>query len=78
MIEKQTLSILQYNVNNSRSKVMIPLFENEGFTDFDILAIQEPWRNLYQPTTNNKLNQHFKLCDVKSKDTRVCFLSINA
>ena len=42
MIENQTLVILQYNVNNSRSKVMILMFEIEGILDYDILAIQEP------------------------------------
>jgi hypothetical protein len=73
MLENQTLSILQYNVNNSRSKVMISLFESEGITYFDVLAIQEPWRNLYQPTTNNRLNQHFVLHYMDSMNTRVCF-----
>jgi exonuclease III len=73
MIENRTLSILQYNVNNSRSKVMIPLFESERITNFDILAIQEPWRNLYQPTTNKRLNQHFELHYMNDKNTRVCF-----
>jgi hypothetical protein len=73
MLENQTLSILQYNVNNSRSKVMIPLFESEGITNFDVLVIQEPWRNLYQPTTNNRLNQHFALYYMDCINTRVCF-----
>ena len=42
MIENQTLSILQYNVNNSRAKVMIPLFESENIQQYVVLAIQEP------------------------------------
>lgn len=65
--------MLQHNVNKSRSRVMIPLFESEGITDFDILAIQEPWRNLHQPTTNNRLNQHFELHYMNDKNIRVCF-----
>lgn len=69
----QDLSILQYNVNKSRSRVMIPLFESEGIEKFDTMAIQEPWRNLYQPTTNNRLNQHFNLHYIDREDTRVCF-----
>jgi hypothetical protein len=77
MLENHTLSILQYDVNKSRSGVMIPLFESEGITDFDILAIQEPWRNLYQPTTNNRLNQYFELHYMNDKNTRVCFFVNN-
>lgn len=72
MIENDTLSILQYNVNNSRTQVMIPLFESEGIAEYDILLIQEPWRNSFQPTTNNRLSQHFELHYMPSIATRVC------
>ncbi len=34
--------ILQYNVNKSKDRVMIPLFENPLMPTYDILAIQEP------------------------------------
>ena len=74
MLENSTLSILQYNVNNSRTQVMIPLFEPEGIEDYDILAIQEPWRNSFQHTTNNRIGQQFELIYMPDAATRVCLL----
>lgn len=73
MIENQSLAILQYNVNNSRSKVMIPMFETDGILNYDILAIQEPWKNPYSNTTNSRLNQYFDTYYMDSPKTRVCF-----
>lgn len=72
MLEHQTISILQYNVNNSRTQVMIPLFETEGIENYDILAIQEPWRNPFQTTINNRIGQHFELLYMQNENTRVC------
>ncbi|KAG7001977.1 hypothetical protein G7Y79_00030g065100 [Physcia stellaris] len=63
---------IMYNVNNSRTQVMIPLFETEGIEKFDILAIQEPWKNSFQPTTNNRLSQQFELLYMPDAATRVC------
>ena len=73
MSEQQSLSILQYNVNKSEDRVMIPLFENPLTPTYDILAIQEPWRNPFQHTTNHRLAQFFELSYYLHKDTRVCF-----
>ena len=42
MLENQSLSILQYNVNKSRTKVMISLFETDDILDYDVIAVQEP------------------------------------
>ena len=73
MSKHQSLSILQYNINKSKDRVMIPLFENPLTPTYDILAIQEPWRNLFQHTTNLRLTQFFELSYHPHKDTRVCF-----
>jgi hypothetical protein len=35
------LQLLQYNVQKSKDKVMVPLFEDPRIWDFDIIAIQE-------------------------------------
>lgn len=48
MLVEPTLSILQYNVNKSRDKVMIPLFEQQNTLLYDILAIQEPWKIFFK------------------------------
>ena len=73
MIENQTLFILQYNVNNFRAKVMISLFESENIQQYDVLIIQESWRNSFQEITNNRLDQCFDLYYETRKNTRVCF-----
>ena len=38
---KINLLILQYNINNSKTKTMISLFENEEIQKYDILTIQK-------------------------------------
>ena len=73
MLAEPTLSILQYNVNKSRDKVMIPLFEHQNTFLYDILAIQEPWKTPFQNTTNHRLSQHFELAYLSHQNTRVCF-----
>lgn len=72
MTENHSLSILQYNVNKSKDKVMIPLFEEPNTPTYDILAVQEPWRNPFQHTTNNRLSQFFELSYLSHPATRVC------
>lgn len=73
MTEHHTLSILQYNVNKSKDKVMLPLFEELNTPTYDILAVQEPWRNPFQQTINNRLSQCFELSYMPHPATRVCF-----
>lgn len=41
MINKTTLSILQYNVRNERVTTMILLLADPRLQDYDIVAIQE-------------------------------------
>ena len=73
MLENQSLSILQYNVNKSRTKVMISLFETDDILDYDVIAVQEPWKNPFQNTINSRLNQYFDTYYMNSDKTRVCF-----
>ena len=48
------LRLLQYNVQKSKNKVMVPLFEDARAQDFDIIAIQEPWQNPFMATTYSR------------------------
>lgn len=41
MKDANTLSILQYNVQNDRVKTMIPLLADPKTQDYDIIAVQE-------------------------------------
>ena len=41
MTKNQSLTILQYNVNNFKSKIMISMFEIDDILNYDILIIQE-------------------------------------
>lgn len=52
---------------------MIPLFDQQNTLLYDILAIQEPWKNLFQNTTNHRLSQYFELAYLSDQNTRVCF-----
>lgn len=48
-----TLNILQYNMRKSHNIVMITLFQNENILDIDIIALQEPWKNTWDQTTDH-------------------------
>lgn len=75
MKEKPTLSILQYNVRKSRDVVMATLLRDPKILDFDILAIQEPWRNPFTTTTHHPAKANFHLCYPQQTNgpARVCF-----
>jgi hypothetical protein len=71
-----TLSILQYNVIKSRDIVMASLLRDPSFREYDILAIQEPWRNPFISTTHNPIPEYFHLHfpkDTREEPARVCF-----
>lgn len=55
------LSILQYNVRNERVTSMVPLLADHRTKDYDIIAIQEPWRNPRGPTTLSSHRSSFYL-----------------
>ncbi|KAF2844552.1 hypothetical protein T440DRAFT_355671, partial [Plenodomus tracheiphilus IPT5] len=52
----------QYNVRKSRDMVMASLLRDPGIHDFDIIAIQESWRNPYTATTHHPAKDRFHLC----------------
>src|SRR5438046_41957 len=57
-----TLRILQYNVIKSKDIVMAPLLHDQQIIEYDLLAIQEPWRNPFDnSTTHHRLKDHFHL-----------------
>lgn len=67
----QTLKILQYNTQKSR-EVMADLFTRHTIGDYDILAIQEPYRNPFQNTSYHPARDRFHLLYFNSRDTRTC------
>ena len=64
------LTLLQYNVNKSRDKVLIGLLDDPGIARIDILAIQEPWRNRYNQEGYNPRNSPFYLIEETSAKIR--------
>lgn len=75
MSSRNTLSILQYNVRKSRDTVMATLLRDPRVREYDIVAIQEPWRNPFMSTTHHPAKDHFHLCypaDSEDGPARVC------
>ena len=72
MLKNNTLSILQYNVNNSKTQIIISMFETKNIAKYDILIIQKFWKNSFQSTTNNKFSQHFEFLYMSNAITRMC------
>ena len=68
----ETLRILQYNVQKSKNKVMEPLFHNEIIRQYDVIAIQEPWKNVFQNTSMQAGNLGFQLIYPNSTQARAC------
>lgn len=68
--DQTELNLVQYNVNKSRVKVMIALFQEPAVQDIDILATQEPWRNPYNYQGYNSQDT-FYLCESGTQHTRV-------
>lgn len=69
--DNRTLRILQYNTQKSR-EVMADAFSRQDIYGYDILAIQEPYRNPFQNTTYHPAKDRFHLLYFNSKDTRTC------
>jgi ribonuclease HI/exonuclease III len=73
---QEGIKILQYNVMKSRDVVMATLLRDPRIQEYDILALQEPWRNPFISTTHNPITHSFHLCfpsDSKEAPARVCF-----
>ena len=58
-----TLRILQYNINKSKVKVMAPLLQERAIEGYDILIIQEPWRNPFDQRVYNPRGSGFAIAD---------------
>lgn len=55
---------------------MATLLRDPRVTEYEILAIQEPWRNPFTSTTRHPAKDHFQLCypaDGQDGPARVCF-----
>ena len=78
MIEQQQqLNILQYNVRKAKDTVMATLLRDPRVAEYDVLAIQEPWKNPFMSTTHHPAKDIFHLCypnvDESEGPARVCF-----
>jgi hypothetical protein len=73
MLGHQELRILQYNVQKSREVVQASLFQNPKVLEYDVLAIQEPWRNPFIATSYHPLKAYFQLTYSPDAVTMVCF-----
>ena len=61
MLDTNMLSILQYNINKSREKVMASFLVDKQMLEYDIIALQEPWRNPFQHMTYHPVKDQFDL-----------------
>src|SRR5688572_1018778 len=71
-----TLSILQYNIRKSRDTVMASLLRDPRVHEYDVLAIQELWKNPFAATTHHPAKDRFHLCyptGDEQNPARVCF-----
>jgi hypothetical protein len=73
MIKKITFSILQYNVKNSKNEIMISLLANSQIREYDILTIQNSWRNVCVSTSYNSFSIDFHLLYKMKENVRMCF-----
>lgn len=73
MKDTKSLTLLQYNVSNDRVGTMIPFLADPRIQNYDIIAIQEPWRNPLAPTILSAYQCGFHLLYRPGGDTRVCF-----
>jgi ribonuclease HI len=77
MIEQPQLNILQYNVRKAKDTVMATLLRDPRVIEYDVLAIQEPWKNPFMSTTHHPAKDIFHLCypdvDEEKGPARVCF-----
>jgi exonuclease III len=67
-----TFRVLQYNVNKSKDKVMASFLQDSSVANYDIIAVQEPWRNTHNHATFNPRNSAFHACDARAETARVC------
>jgi hypothetical protein len=73
MSTQRTLIILQYNIRNNKEDIMISLLIDSIVRQFDVLVIQEFWRNACVSTSYNSFNIDFHLTYHSDDDVRICF-----
>ncbi len=73
MKNKIALIILQYNVRNERVRTMISLLIDDNIQNFDVIAIQKFWRNLFVSITLSFSQSDFHLLYKFGENTKVCF-----
>ncbi|KMP06686.1 hypothetical protein CIRG_06367 [Coccidioides immitis RMSCC 2394] len=64
-------SHMEYNVMKSKDKIMASLLRDKIITKYNIVAIQEPWRNPFRNTTHNSISQYFELAYMDNRKTRL-------
>lgn len=74
----QNLTILQHNTMKSRDKVMASMLRDPRTWEYDILAIQEPWKNPFGVSTHHPCKDRFHLAyptniDPELGPARACF-----
>ena len=67
------LKVLQYNVQKSKDKVIAPLLADKAVASYDILALQEPWKNPYKNATYCPNSSAFYTA-YNNQERRSCFL----
>lgn len=67
------LNILQYNIRNQKDTTLVPLLADPDIQNFDVLAIQEPWRNPHVATSYNPRSSNFHLAFQIEGASRICF-----
>ena len=70
------LKIIQYNVQKSKSGVMTPLVYSKS--QYDVIAIQEPWLNPYMQATYCPANCPYTAIFPSTRRARTCFLITKA
>ena len=68
------LTILQYNTQKSKKKVMAPLLAEAAMQGYSILALQEPWQNKHMNATHCPQNSGFWPAYPPQFHSRACFL----
>ena len=72
-MSENLLIILQYNIKNQKNSTIMSLFADPTVKNFDILAIQKPWRNVFVTTSYNSSSFDFHLTYHATENARVCF-----
>jgi hypothetical protein len=73
MKNKIALIILQYNVRNEKMRTMIFLLIDRNIHNFDVIAIQEFWRNFFVSIMLNFNQNDFHLFYKFDENTKICF-----